>query len=255
MIRALIFLFLSVGFATPLFAQDRVLFDKKNGIVHTSRNSFRVVTSSDGFTKCVRSHRRENSDLYCVVQDHMYFGNPIALKDFTVIPIFSDCGGSACGYPSTTLLIESGEDVFFHVGLMQYCLPCGKIVRIDPSRNEIDFLLDRSGGKTEYMAKFINGKVVVLNVALERTEPLKKAECDWLYNEVLDICLRPTASTCKSLLFEQNIGGMVTLRGIAGLENRYRGFSGERVSQLCDQACSNRKKPSRAAFNKEICRR
>lgn len=255
MIRVLTFFFLFVGLTAPIFAQDIVRRDEWTGVVHTQKNSFKIVKSGHSDTKCVRSNRSENSDLYCLTNDHLYFGDPIALKDFNVIPVYSDCAGSACGHPSTILLIESGEDVFFHIGLMPYCLPCGKIVKVDPLRNEIDFMLGRSGGATEFAAKFINGKVVVLNANLEIAEPLLKEACDWLYNDVLDICIRTKVPTCKSLLFVQNIGGMATIRGVSGLSKSYKGFSSERVSQLCDQACSNRTKPPRAGFDKEICRR
>jgi hypothetical protein len=39
------------------------------------------------------------------------------------------------------------------------------------------------------------------------------------------------------------------------MENYYAAFPVDKVSAACDAVCSSRKKPARASFDQEICRR
>ena len=50
--------------------------------------------------KCVFKNGRQ---IACIERDLVMFGKPIRTRDYTIVPIYDDCGGSACGLSQTTL--------------------------------------------------------------------------------------------------------------------------------------------------------
>src|SRR5688572_18558321 len=71
--------------------------------------------------KCVFKDGRQ---LLCITRDNVSFGAAIKTRDYTVIPVYDDCGGSACGRSQTTLLIEKGRDTKIDRTLKPFCVEC-----------------------------------------------------------------------------------------------------------------------------------
>jgi len=71
--------------------------------------------------KCVF---KGTTQLLCIERDLVTFGNPVKTKDYTLIPIYDDCGGSACGRSETTLLIEKGRQTKIDRTLKRFCVEC-----------------------------------------------------------------------------------------------------------------------------------
>ena len=76
------------------------------------------------------------------------FGKPVRTRDYTLIPVYDDCGGSACGRSRTTLLIEKRQaETKIDRTLKRFCVACQAQVRGKAGANEISIALDRKDGQ------------------------------------------------------------------------------------------------------------
>lgn len=196
--------------------------------------------------KCVF---KGTTQLLCIERDLVTFGNPVKTKDYTLIPIYDDCGGSACGRSETTLLIEKGRQTKIDRTLKRFCVECQNKFEAKADL-KVAIALDRKAGHAS-SSLFRNGVLTVSKKPLDPKEPLSDDDCSYLYEDVLDTCIG-TPGQCRNV--SSRLPG-ANSRSVAFMENYYAAFPLDKVSAACDAACGAKKKPARAAFDSEICRR
>lgn len=207
------------------------------------------VSQLSQFAKCIFQN---DAMLFCLEADLVTFGKTIKTKNYTIVPIYDQCGGSGCLASSTTLLIEKGNDTVVSHSIRNYCLECSDKIEVNYDADEVYFMLDRVDGAHKVAARFKDGAILVGKAKLNPSESLKAAECDWLYKDYLDGCIDQRGQKCRSLRDEL---AMAYLRGIGMIERQYAGFASAEFDRYCENACASGAKPSRAQFNKQICRR
>jgi hypothetical protein len=230
------------------------------GMIHSAAGQQNIVTTSNAryelrqslhnqFSKCLF---KERVMLVCLEADHVNFGQQIKTKDYTIVPIYDDCGGSSCGRSGTTLIIEKGKETSLYMGIKEYCLECSKVLDVKHDENEVYFMLDRVDGKFKVAARFKDGTLLVGKAPLSAAEPVEQGMCNWLYDTYLDGCIHERGSRCVGL---SDRLAMVYLRGLAAVTREYAGFPTGDFEKMCDNACGSGRKPNRAQFNQRICRR
>ncbi len=197
--------------------------------------------------KCVF---KGNTQLLCIERELVTFGNPVKTKDYILIPVYDDCGGSACGRSETTLLIEKGKQTKTDRTLKRFCVECENKFEANADLNEVTIALDRKDGFA-FSSLFRNGIITVSKKPLDPKEPLSDDDCSYLYEDVLDTCIG-TRGQCRNV--SSRLPG-ANSRSIAFMENHYAAFPAGKMSAACDAACSAKKKPARSNFDSEICRR
>lgn len=197
--------------------------------------------------KCVFKGGRQ---ILCITRDNVTFGAAIKTKDYTVIPLYDDCGGSACGRSQTTLLIERGKDTKVDRTLKSFCVECEARIETKADANEISFKLDRKDGR-QFTALFRDGAVTVASTPLDPKEPLSDDDCTLLYGQYLDTCLSHKGR-CQNAAKDQP---GANARSLIYLDGYYAVFPKTKMIALCSSACSSKKKPERAAFDRDICRK
>jgi len=196
--------------------------------------------------KCVF---KDTKQLLCIERDLVSFGTPVRTRDFVIVPLYDDCGGSNCGRSGTTLLIERGKETKIDRTLKRFCVECQNKFETRPELNEISIALDRKEGHA-FSALFRNGVITVSKKPLDPKEPLTDDDCTYLYEDLLDTCIGTRG--CRNV--SARMPG-ANRRSVAYMENYYLAFPIDKVSAICDAACSSKKKPARAGFDREICRR
>lgn len=197
--------------------------------------------------KCVF---KNGTRLVCIERDLVMFGNPVRTRDYTLVPIYDDCGGSACGLSQTTLLIEKGKDTKIDRTLKRYCVQCKEKFDSRAELNEIGITLDRRDGH-EFSALFRDGAITVSKKPLDPKEPLSDDDCNSLYEDALDACMAYHAK-CRNVLAD--LPG-ANRRSVNYMGTTYAAFSRARFSAICDAACANKRRPARATFDKDVCRK
>lgn len=197
--------------------------------------------------KCVFKDGRQ---IVCIERDLVMFGKPVRTKDYTIIPIYDDCGGSACGLSQTTLLVEKGKDTTVDRSLRRYCVQCREKFDARADLNEVVILLDRREGH-EFSALFRDGTITVSKKPLDPTEPLSEDDCNSLYEEALDACMAHQ-SKCRNVVAD--LPG-ANRRSVNYMQTSYAAFPRARFAAVCDAACRTKTRPARAGFDKDICRR
>jgi hypothetical protein len=195
---------------------------------------------------------KDRTMLVCIEADHVNFGKQIKTKDYTIIPIYDDCGGSSCGRSGTTLIIERGKETSLFMSIKEYCLECSKDPDVKHDQNEVYFMLDRVDGKFKVAARFKDGAFLVGKAPLSATEPVEQRTCDWLYDTYLDGCVEERGRQCAGI---SDRLAMAYQRGLVAVTREYAGFPAGDFAKMCDNACGSGRKPSRAQFNQRICRR
>jgi hypothetical protein len=193
---------------------------------------------------------KDSKQLLCIERDLVSFGTLVRTKDFVIVPIYDDCGGSACGRSQTTLLIERGKEAKIDRTLKRFCVECQNKFEAKADANEIAIALDRKDGHA-FSALFKNGVVTVSKKPLDPKEPLTDDDCTYLYEDLLDTCIG-IGRQCRNV--SARLPG-ANRRSVAFMENNYAAFPIDRVGAACDAACAGKKKPARASFDKEVCRR
>ncbi|HWV40229.1 hypothetical protein, partial [Pseudorhodoplanes sp.] len=193
---------------------------------------------------------RDGSRLTCIKRDLVMFGKPVRTKDYTIIPVYDDCGGSACGLSQTTLLIEKGTETKVDLSLRRFCVQCKEQFVARPDLNEIDIALDRREGH-EFSALFRDGAITISKKPLDPNEPLSDDDCKSLYEDALDSCMAYHAR-CRNVVAD--LPG-ATRRSVNYIESIYAAFPSKAFASACDTACRTKKRPARAAFDKDVCRR
>ena len=233
-------LLLTIFVCSPLHAED----DK----VETANASYEIRPDSrNGEIKCVF---KGNTRLLCIERELVSFGTPVKTRDYTLIPVYDDCGGSACGRSQTTLLVEKGNHTGIDRTLKRFCVECQNSFDAKADLNEIAIGLDRKDGHA-FSALFRNGAITISKKPLDPKEPFSDDDCTYLYEDVLDTCIG-TSGQCRGA--SSRLPG-ANSRSIAFMENHYAAFPAAKMSAACDAACSAKKKPARAEFDREICRR
>jgi hypothetical protein len=197
--------------------------------------------------KCVF---KGSTQLLCIERDLVSFGKPVKTRDYTLIPVYDDCGGSACGRSQTTLLIEKGSETRIDRTLKRFCVECQDKFEAKADSNEVAIALDRQHGH-QFSATFRDGKIAVAKKPLDPKEPLSDDDCTYLYEDLLDTCIG-TRGQCRNV--SSRLPG-ANRRSVAFMENYYAAFPADKVSAACDAVCSSQKKPARASFDKDVCRR
>ena len=126
--------------------------------------------------------------LFCIERELVTFGKPVRTRDYTLIPVYDDCGGSACGRSRTTLLIEKGKETKIDRKLKRFCVACQDKFEVKAGANEISIALDRQQGQ-QFSATFRDGKITIAGKPLDPKEPLSDDDCTYLYEDVLDACI------------------------------------------------------------------
>jgi hypothetical protein len=197
--------------------------------------------------KCVF---KDGSRLTCIQRDLVMFGKPVRTKDYTIIPVYDDCGGSACGLSQTTLLIEKGREIKVDLSLKRFCVQCKEAFVARPDQNEVDIALDRREGH-EFRALFRDGVLTIAKTPLDPNEPLSDDDCKSLYEDALDGCMA-YHKKCRNVVAD--LPG-ANRRSVIHIQSIYAAFPRKTFAAACDTACRTKKRPPRAAFDKEICRR
>lgn len=250
-IRA-IFLCFTFLLASNSWSSEKLIIDEKNNTIKTSKGTYSIKPDETNDSKLPKCITKGNDWLMCTPQDLMTWGKPIQTRNFNIFPLYSSCSGSGCSFSSTTLLIESNESLYLDMGLISFDLSAGKVENIDYENDEVDLILNRTGGEKQFAAKFIKGKIVPLNAKLDAKEKIQTDECDWLYNDFMSGCIEAKKyDGCYNVLDSM---AMVYQRGVYGMINDYRGFPKEKLTKLCDSTCLSGTKPQRSSFQQHICR-
>jgi hypothetical protein len=195
--------------------------------------------------KCVF---KDGKRLLCIERDLVSFGAPVRTKDFVIVPLYDDCGGSACGHSETTLLVEKGKETKIDRTLKRFCAECRNRFEAKAEQNEVAIALDRRDGH-EFSALFRNGAVTVSKRPLDPKEPLTDDDCTYLYEDLLDTCIG--TSRCRNVVAD--LPG-ANARSLRFMTTNYAAFSEGKVASACEAACASKKKPARTDFDREICR-
>jgi hypothetical protein len=196
--------------------------------------------------KCVF---KDGKRLLCIERDLVSFGSPVRTRDFVIVPLYDDCGGSNCGRSETTLLIERGKNTKIDRTLKRFCVECQNKFEAKAELNEVAIALDRKDGH-EFSALFRNGAITVSKKPLDPKEPLSDDDCTYLYEDLLDTCIG--TSKCRNVVAD--LPG-ANSRSLRFMSVTYAAFPQGRMAAMCEAACAAKKKPARADFDKEICRR
>jgi hypothetical protein len=188
--------------------------------------------------------------MFCIERDLVTFGKPVKTRDYTLIPVYDDCGGSACGRSETTLLIEKGKETKIDRTLKRFCVECQSRFEARADSNEVAIALDRQQGH-QFSAIFRDGKITVAKKPLDPKEPLSDDDCSYLYEDYLDACIGHPGS-CRSVIAD--LPG-ANARPVRAMDTNYAAFPERKVEAACQAACASKKKPPRASFDREICRR
>lgn len=198
-------------------------------------------------TKCVFKGKTR---LFCIKRELVTFGKPVRTRDYTLIPVYDDCGGSACGRSQTTLLVEKGRAVRIDRTLRRFCVECQDRFEVKADTNEVAIALDRQQGH-QFSATFRDGRIAIASKPLDPKEPLSDDDCSYLYEDYLDACIGHQGS-CRSVLAD--LPG-ANARPVKAMDTNYAAFPERKVEAACEAACASKKKPARASFDEEICRR
>lgn len=202
------------------------------------------ITSNDG-KKCAVSGGQQ---LYCTEEDQLTFaGQPIVLQNHTVVLLDEDCGGSACGIPSTRFIVQSAGNVRYQAGPFEASWSNGTPRRTGPDSFSIS--LPYFDGKIRSMT-FANGELTF--EARPAVGPLRLTgeHCESLYRQALRECTRMDAA-CS-----EGVSGlsMANQRIVNAMRGLYQRFQADEFEKLCEQACTRKRLPARASFNRTICR-
>jgi hypothetical protein len=196
--------------------------------------------------KCVF---KDGKRLLCIERDLVSFGAPVRTRDFVIVPLYDDCGGSNCGRSETTLLIERGKETRIDRTLKRFCVECQNKFEARADLNEVEITLDRKDGNA-FSALFKNGVITVSKKPLDPKEPLADDDCTYLYEDLLDTCIG--TSKCRNVVAD--LPG-ANARSLRFMTRNYAAFPESRVAAACEAACASKKKPARASFDSDICRR
>ncbi|QCI67552.1 hypothetical protein [Phreatobacter stygius] len=211
--------------------------------VTTAFGTLTIDSTND--KKCAVSGGRQ---LYCTEEEQLTFpGRPILLQNYTVVFLDEDCGGSACGIPSTRFIVQSANNVRYQAGPFEASWSNGTPRRTGP--DSFSIALPYFDGKIRSMT-FVNGEFTF--EARPAVGPLRLtgAHCESLYRQALRECSRMDAACA------QGVSGlsMANQRLVNGLRGLYQRFQDDEFEKLCEQACTSKRLPVRANFNRAICR-
>jgi hypothetical protein len=82
-----------------------------------------------------------------------------------------------------------------------------------------------------------------------KTRALAKADCDWLYSQVLEECSGMLSDNCSDPLEAVSVA---SLRGLSSL-NDSPAFSREIFTKICAEACTKKQKPDHVRFMQTFC--
>lgn len=230
--------------ATGAVAQDDPASPDK---VETGNATYEIRPDpKNDLRKCVFKNSRQ---FICIERDLVSFGPVIRTKDFVIVPVYDDCGGSNCGRSETTLLIERGNETRIDRTLKRFCAECRNKFDVNADQNEVAIALDRKDGHA-FQALFRNGAISVSKKPLDPKEPLADDDCTYLYEDVLDTCI--ATRSCRNVVEE--LPG-ANSRSLRFMNTNYAAFPQGKVAAACKSACTTKKKPARAEFDQDICRR
>ena len=199
-------------------------------------------------SKCVF---KDDTQLLCIERELVSFGKPVTTRDYTLIPVYDDCGGSACGRSQTTLLIEKGKQTENrpHAEAI-LCRVSATSSRRKAEANEVAIALDRKDGHA-FSALFRNGAITISKKPLDPKEPLSDDDCTYLYEDLLDTCIGIARAmpqcrrrTCRA----------PTRARSHSCENYYAAFpAGQDVGRL-RRGLREQEEAGPRRFDQEICR-
>lgn len=202
------------------------------------------ITSNDE-KKCAVSDGRQ---LYCTEEDQLTFAaRPIVLQNYTVVFLDEDCGGSACGIPSTRFIVQSANNVRYQAGPFEASWSNGTPRRTGP--DSFSITLPYFDGKIRAMT-FVNGEFTFEARPAEGPLRLTGEHCQELYGQALRECSRMDVA-CSEGVSGLSMASQRTVNAMRGL---YQRFQADAFEELCEQACTRKRLPARADFNRAICR-
>jgi hypothetical protein len=217
-----------------------------------SRNAKYAILEERPATNCIF---RNGERVSCVTQPNYTFGKRIQTKDYDIIPVYGNCGGSGCPFSSTELIIESKNTFAVARELAEFCLECSLhelgagAIQIDYAANQAIFQLGAVKGY-RVQAVFQNGSISVKKVEISQEEPLSDGDCNFLY-EYLGECARTEHEFCADP--GQNFA-MALVRPYFGFVHSYPKFPKQPFEKSCSLACTERRAPQRADFMSRYCK-
>ena len=182
----------------------------------------------------VQGHER----LLCIERDLVSFGTPVRTKDFVIVPIYDDCGGSACGRSRDYAADREGHgDEGRPQAEAILCRVSGQVRGSRPARTRIAIALDRQQGQ-QFSATFRDGKITIAGKPLDPKEPLSDDDCTYLYEDVLDACIGHQGA-CRDAVAD--LPG-ANARPVRAMETNYAAFPGRKVEAACEAACASKEK-------------
>jgi hypothetical protein len=240
-----------LGLITKAIATDNPSADQ----LSTENHTYKLVqkkpeTLSKVFIRsCLNIDDHESK---CFDNLYSYFGTIIKTKEYTVIPIFLNCGGTACEESDTFLLIEHEKQVSLSNALKGHCLECGLLIDSDFENDNFKYKLERDG-KFEYFAKFTSGKFQIEKNALSITEPIDIQTCNQLYTKLSGCADSATEKqNCPEEFYSH---GMVDVRWVLGLPFKYPSFDAKAYENSCTVACETKTVPTEKTFQRNVCHR
>ncbi len=191
--------------------------------------------------------------LFCIERELVTFGKPVTDPRFHAsIPVYDDCGGSACGRSRTTLLIEKRQGDEDRPQAEAILRRVSGQVR-GQGRRERD--LDRArppARASNLSAAFRDGEITISRQAA-RSEGAAVGRRLHLSVRGSARCLyRPSGRVPRRR-------GRPAGRQCPPDKRRWKRITPPsrtgKVEAACEAACASKKKPARADFDQQICRR
>jgi hypothetical protein len=98
-------------------------------------------------------------------------------------------------------------------------------------------------------ARLAGDKLTVTKEKDNKTKALTKADCDWLYSQVLEECSGMASDNCS---YPLEAVSMASFRGVNAL-NDNPAFSRDVFNKICADACAKKQKPDRIKFMQTFC--
>jgi hypothetical protein len=185
--------------------------------------------------------------------EYVLLGPPIKIKDYTLIPVYGQDGGSGNHSRSASLIIEGKGTAVAHEHLLAGCIACDvRALNSDHASNFVHLRIGRHEGY-ETSAWFRDGSLSVDRTKLDPSEPLDADTCKSLYEE-LKTCegpgLRADPKTCPGYSGHHTRDSFLD-----GVKENYPGFLIADFDTACAEAmCAGRKLDSKH-FARNFCQR
>lgn len=219
-------------------ANERMRLETRLGTVE--------IRSIDDQQKCAVARGRR---LHCSRMDHLMIASSsvISMRDYVVMPIDEDCGGTACGVPSTSFIVLDATTERHTKG--SFSSAWSTTTPRMQGANGFSITMPYQDGQIASMS-FADGRFTFnVRETAGRTN-VRPPDCSAMY-EALGSCLNNGAA-CQDGLSGTS---MADMRQVVAVTRRYEGLSYERIDAACRSLCRSTQLPTRAWFARQFCQR